>query len=161
MGGIAKGMIQTSGQPIIMGLIDHLASRCDDVFLVGRSRPEYKTLKIPIFADVMTNRGSPGGVYSAMQHARHDHVLVVACDMPAVDGASLDALLQHPLDADARPSFDRAAAVHELPLAVLRPLQPPSCDHEPPQRSCHAESAAPPRPSSLLQWEWCLPMRAA
>ena len=102
LNGAAKGMITHAGKPIISHLLDILKTRCDDVYLVGQERDEYRSLGVHIYPDVIENRGSPGGVYSALCHADHSNVVVLACDMPNITHAFVDTLLSLPLKTHAR-----------------------------------------------------------
>ena len=102
LNGAAKGMLTRAGKPIISHLLDVLKTRCDDVYLVGQSRTEYRSLGVHIYPDIIENRGSPGGVYSALCHAEHSDVLVLACDMPNITQASVDALLSLPFKTHVR-----------------------------------------------------------
>ena len=102
LNGIAKGMIRHSGQPIICTLISLLKKRCGQVFLVGAERSEYRRLGVPIYPDVIRDRGSPGGVYSALYHADHSEVLIVACDMPGITLQSIDTLVAAPMSTHVR-----------------------------------------------------------
>jgi molybdopterin-guanine dinucleotide biosynthesis protein A len=53
----------------------------------------YEDLPVPIVGDVVPGRGAPGGVVTALALAATEWVLTVACDMPFVTQAAIDALL--------------------------------------------------------------------
>ncbi|HKG26949.1 MAG TPA: molybdenum cofactor guanylyltransferase, partial [Thermomicrobiales bacterium] len=54
----------------------------DDVFLVSPPRPAYAGLDAPVRRDLYGETGPLGGIASSLAHARHEHCLVVSCDMP-------------------------------------------------------------------------------
>jgi molybdopterin-guanine dinucleotide biosynthesis protein A len=54
----------------------------DDVFLVSPPRPAYAGLGAPVRPDLYGETGPLGGIASALVHARHEHCLIVSCDMP-------------------------------------------------------------------------------
>jgi molybdopterin-guanine dinucleotide biosynthesis protein A len=83
--GTDKSFVHLLGKP----LIEHIIERVSDVgqeetILITNRIPEYAHLSLPMYADVLPDKGSLGGIYSAIQHSSHDYTLVIACDMPFV-----------------------------------------------------------------------------
>ena len=85
MGGLPKGLIRVGTQTIVGRLSTVLKTRCTDVYWIGDPDGAYARHGYPIFPDEIPNRGAPGGVYSALHHARTDWVFVLACDLPQFD----------------------------------------------------------------------------
>jgi molybdopterin-guanine dinucleotide biosynthesis protein A len=70
------------GRPLIQRVIDRLAPIADEL-IVTTNRPEaYAFLGLPLFPDLIAERGALGGLYTALDSARYPAVAVVACDMP-------------------------------------------------------------------------------
>jgi molybdopterin-guanine dinucleotide biosynthesis protein A len=70
------------GRPLIQRVIERLAAIADEL-IVTTNRPEdYAFLGLPLFPDLIAERGALGGLYTALACARHPAVAVVACDMP-------------------------------------------------------------------------------
>jgi molybdopterin-guanine dinucleotide biosynthesis protein A len=92
MGGLPKGLLLHDGRPILAHLLA-LGPRFADTFLVSSDPLPYARFGVRSVADVVPDRGAPGGVQAALAHARTPWVLVVAADMPFVTPAVVDLLL--------------------------------------------------------------------
>jgi molybdopterin-guanine dinucleotide biosynthesis protein A len=71
-------------------LIEHIIERTEDLgqaetILITNRLADYAHLTLPMYEDVFPNKGSLGGIYSAIYHSSHPYTLVVACDMPFVN----------------------------------------------------------------------------
>lgn len=89
--GTDKALIRMNGQPIVVQAAAKLAVISDDVFLVG-DRPEYHGFGLRVVGDDYPDGGALGGIATAVRQARYDRVLVVACDMPNLSQALLQAM---------------------------------------------------------------------
>jgi molybdopterin-guanine dinucleotide biosynthesis protein A len=70
------------GRPLVQRVIERLAPVADELLLTT-NQPEYYTfLKLPLFTDIIPDRGALGGLYTALVSAKYPSVAVVACDMP-------------------------------------------------------------------------------
>ena len=92
LGGIPKGLLLREGRPLLAHLLA-LAPRFADTLLVTSDPKPYVDFGVRSVADVVPERGAPGGVHAALSHARTPWVLVVAADMPFVTNPVLDLLL--------------------------------------------------------------------
>lgn len=89
-GGLSRRMGQDkallslrAGEPPMAAMVlDRVAEIADDVFVVSDERPGYDRLGVPLIPDRYPGSGVLGGIATALQAARHEHCLVVACDMP-------------------------------------------------------------------------------
>lgn len=97
--GIDKALIEVHGRTLVERVIAAVATVSDDVFLVG-DRPAYHRFGVRVVADEYPNAGSLGGIATALRHARHDRVLVVACDMPELSFRLLGAMARLVTEAD-------------------------------------------------------------
>jgi molybdopterin-guanine dinucleotide biosynthesis protein A len=98
-----KALMPFLGRPLILRVLERVSWLGDEV-LVTTNRPEdYRFLEVPLYTDIVTDRGALGGLYTALSQARHELVAVVACDMPFVNPDLLilgrDRLLERGLDA--------------------------------------------------------------
>jgi molybdenum cofactor guanylyltransferase len=60
---------------------------------VSTNHPEwYERLEVPLIADLVPDKGAPGGVVTGLAVAPTDWVTIVACDMPFVNEAMLSQL---------------------------------------------------------------------
>ncbi|MBG7609905.1 MAG: molybdenum cofactor guanylyltransferase [Anaerolineae bacterium] len=80
-----KALIPFLGQPLIKRVIDRLIHIADEVLITTNVPAEYRFLDIPLFSDKIPDRGPLGGLYTALEVARHPLVAVIACDLPFVN----------------------------------------------------------------------------
>lgn len=83
--GTDKAFVNILGKP----LIEHIIQRIGDVgqsetILITNRLADYAHLTLPMYSDVIPDKGSLGGIYSAIYHSSNPYTLVVACDMPFV-----------------------------------------------------------------------------
>lgn len=97
--GTDKALVELEGRTLLERVAGVVAMVSDDVFLVG-DRPNYHRFGLRVVADDYRGAGALGGIATALRHARHDRVLVVACDMPALSSQLLKAMAG--LDDDAQ-----------------------------------------------------------
>ncbi len=84
-----KALLPFLGQPLISRVIARLQPIADEM-IVTTNRPEaYAFLGLPLFSDVIPERGALGGLYTALMYASQPVVAVVACDMPFVSAPLL------------------------------------------------------------------------
>jgi molybdopterin-guanine dinucleotide biosynthesis protein A len=85
-------------------LIDRVVSTLREVFagllLVTNNPAVYADLGLPMVGDVLPDKGSLGGIYSAVYHAPTPYCFVVACDMPFLSAAVMHYLVEHMADYD-------------------------------------------------------------
>lgn len=95
-----KALIPIEGIPLIERVLAALDGLGAESILIANS-DDYAHLGWPVWADVRPGLGALGGIYSALTHAAHPHVLVVACDMPWLQRPLLRHLisLRHTADA--------------------------------------------------------------
>jgi molybdopterin-guanine dinucleotide biosynthesis protein A len=99
LGGVPKGLIRLGNERVVDRLLA-LGARWPS-WVVANDPWPYEDLAVPIVGDVVPGRGAPGGVVTALAIAATEWVLTVACDMPFVTQAAIDALL-----AEARADVD-------------------------------------------------------
>jgi molybdenum cofactor guanylyltransferase len=112
LGGVPKGLLLRAGRPLLADLLA-LAPRFADAFLVTSTPRPYAALGVRTVADVIADRGAPGGVHAALVRARTPWVLVLAADMPFVTVPVIELLLAQ-----------RAPAVDAVGFEVRGRLEP-------------------------------------
>ncbi len=105
--GRTKAIVDVDGAPMASRVAAALrAGGCRDVVLIGGDVDELKPLGMAVVADLHPGEGPLGGILTALHHFRAaSHVVVAACDLPMLDGATVAALID---EVNAQPS---AAAV--------------------------------------------------
>lgn len=94
MGGRDKGLLDWHGEPLIAHLHRTVRPLTDDLIIsCNRNLEAYRRYADTLVQDA--DAGFPGpfaGVLAGLAAARHDWLLVLACDAPRVDAALLEAL---------------------------------------------------------------------
>ncbi len=78
------------GKPLIQRVIERLNPIADEIIITTNRPEDYEFLNtstgsvqgLRLAADLKPGRGALGGLYTAIASANHEHVAVVACDMP-------------------------------------------------------------------------------
>jgi molybdopterin-guanine dinucleotide biosynthesis protein A len=121
-GGRDKGALVVQGRPILDRQLAALSRIADDVMLVvGEETPPRAGIRV--VRDRVTASGPLGGLDAALAAARHDALVLLACDMPFVTARLLGHLLALTDGADAVvPRTERG--YHPLCAAYTRACQP-------------------------------------
>lgn len=90
LGGLAKGLIRlTNGETVV----ERLLRLTTGPAFVSTNHPEwYERLDVPLIADLVPDKGAPGGVVTGLAVSATDWVTIVACDMPFVTPEMLSML---------------------------------------------------------------------
>ena len=92
-GGADKASLAVGGARIIDRQLAALSTVADDIRIVANDRDRYADLGVRVIPDAIADAGPLGGVYTALVDARHDAVIVLACDLPFVTAALLERLV--------------------------------------------------------------------
>jgi molybdopterin-guanine dinucleotide biosynthesis protein A len=98
LGGADKASLVIAGRRIVDRQLAAIAAAgggvTDVTIVVGAAADaaRYADLGIAVVADAVAGAGPLGGVYTALAGARHDRVLVLACDLPFVSAALVERL---------------------------------------------------------------------
>jgi len=90
--GTTKGLLQFSGEPLIQRVISRVIGVSTDIWVVTPSPEEYPFLKVKFTQDAMPFGGPLVGLQTGLEAAEGNLVAMVACDMPFVDAALLEAM---------------------------------------------------------------------
>ncbi len=77
-----KALMPFHGKPLIETVLARLAPLADEIIVTTNAPENYAFLGVPLFRDIVPERGALGGLYTALKSATQDQVAVVACDMP-------------------------------------------------------------------------------
>jgi molybdopterin-guanine dinucleotide biosynthesis protein A len=111
--------------PVIARVLAAVATVTDDVVVVSPHRPGYRELGVRVVPDRQPGLGPLGGIATALEIARHEHCLIVSCDLPFLDPRVLAWLATHRRD-------------YELLLPVVRSGIDPQADATPRPQPLHA-----------------------
>jgi len=91
--GTDKSFVRVLGRPLIEDVLAHVAGIGAEIIIVTNRPEDYRYLGLPLFTDVLPDKGALGGIYTALHSSSQPHTLCVACDMPFVVRPLLDNLI--------------------------------------------------------------------
>ena len=98
-----KAFVPLAGKPIIERILARTADLGQAETILITNRPQaYAHLGLPMFADILPEKGALGGIYTAIARSAHPYTLALACDMPFVNARLLRYMLSL-RDADGGP----------------------------------------------------------
>ena len=81
-----KAFVDLAGKALIEHVIERSANLGQaETILITNKPAQYAHLGLPMHRDILPNKGSLGGIYTALVQAGSPEVLVLACDMPFVN----------------------------------------------------------------------------
>jgi len=92
LGGVPKGLLLREGRSLLAHLLA-LAPRFEAVLLVTPDPSPYRAFAVRTVADLVPDRGAPGGLHAALVEARTPWVLAVGADMPFITPRVVQRLL--------------------------------------------------------------------
>ena len=117
-GGRDKSRLVIDGRAIIVRQIDVLGAIAAPVFIVGGDATRFADLHLPVVPDLIIGSGAIGGIYTALEHAEADRVIVIACDLPFLTAPLLARLAEMAGEGDG--AWVRSARGVEPLVAVYR-----------------------------------------
>jgi len=99
--GTDKSFVRVLGRPLIEDVLAQVAGIGAETIIITNRVDDYRTLGLPLFTDVLPDKGALGGIYTALHSSSQPHTLCVACDMPFVVRPLLDYLISLIPEADA------------------------------------------------------------
>ena len=85
-----KAFVELLDKPLIESILTQVSALGQQQTILVTNQPEsYAYLGLPMYADVLPDKGSLGGIYTALHYSHTLHTLTVACDMPFLNPALL------------------------------------------------------------------------
>lgn len=78
-----KGLIPLNGKAMVSYIIQTLQKARLSVKLIA-NHAAYRNFSLPVYGDVVINKGPMGGLLTALENTSADLVLLVGCDMPLI-----------------------------------------------------------------------------
>lgn len=96
MGGRDKGLLEWRGEPLVAHIQRTVRPLSDDLVIsCNRNQQAYKAYADQLVGDAEADFPGPlAGVIAGLQVARHEWVVLLACDAPLVDKVLIDSLRQ-------------------------------------------------------------------
>jgi molybdopterin-guanine dinucleotide biosynthesis protein A len=100
MGGRQKAFLEVDGRRIVDRQLEVLAPLFPELLVVANDPAPWASFGLPVHPDVVREQGPLAGILTAIEAARAEAVVVVACDMPYLDGRALALLRDAPAELD-------------------------------------------------------------
>jgi molybdopterin-guanine dinucleotide biosynthesis protein A len=122
MGGRDKGLVEWQGEPLIRHLHRLTRPLTDDLIVsCNRNLEQYAQYADQLVQDLDSDFPGPlAGIRAALPKARHDHLLVLPCDVPLIDKPLLEALREKAARHPDQPVIVREGE-HWQPLICIIP----------------------------------------
>ncbi len=88
-----KAELQLGGQSLLRRAVDLLSGVCDPVLLACGPHERYEEFGCALALDVTVDSGPVAGIIAGLEASTSAHSVVIACDMPLLSSAIIDALL--------------------------------------------------------------------
>lgn len=82
MGGHNKALLKIGDRCIVESVCDILSSVLTQVILITNTPDEFRFLNLPMYTDIVPDRGSLGGLYTGLLRCSGCFGFLVGCDMP-------------------------------------------------------------------------------
>jgi len=85
-GGLDKGLINYQGKPLVEHVIAAIKNQVDDIVIsANRNVTTYQQYAAKVISDTAEHYQGPlAGIAACLKHCKHEQVLVIACDIPAL-----------------------------------------------------------------------------
>lgn len=80
-----KALLRFEASTLLELALRVLGPQVDDLLVIG-DPVKYAHLHVPTLPDTRPDAGPLGGIVTALTHARHQRVFIIACDMPHLNG---------------------------------------------------------------------------
>lgn len=89
MGGQVKGLLRVDGEPLAARSLRLFARLFAEALVVANEPAAYARLGVPVVADLIPDKGAPGGIHAALAAAATPWVFTAACDMPFLSASGV------------------------------------------------------------------------
>ena len=86
-----KALMPFHGQPLIARVAERMRPIAGELLVITNQPQDYAFLNLPLEGDRVSGKGPLGGLFTALEAAHYELVVVVACDMPFVSPQLLQA----------------------------------------------------------------------
>jgi molybdopterin-guanine dinucleotide biosynthesis protein A len=77
-----KALLPFLGIPLIKRLRDRFSDMGEELLVITNDFPGYQDLAVPLYKDIIPDRGALGGLYTALSISKNPLVGLIAADMP-------------------------------------------------------------------------------
>jgi len=88
-----KAFLELGGRPMIEIVLDRIRGVVAETVVVTNTPQQYTHLAARLVGDIHSGVGVLGGIHGGLTAAKHDHALIVGCDMPFLNSQLLEYLI--------------------------------------------------------------------
>ncbi|MFZ1692426.1 MAG: molybdenum cofactor guanylyltransferase [Flavobacteriales bacterium] len=118
-----KALIEIDGRSLLDRALDKLDAHCAELLVIGEPG-KYGHVGPFVIADEWPGKGPLGGIATAMRYASNDKLLVIACDMPALNDRLFELLKAQLGNATDAVVLRHEGLIEPLAAAYQRSAQP-------------------------------------
>lgn len=89
-----KALLPFLGIPLIKRLRDRFSDMGDELLVITNDFSGYQDLAVPLYKDIIPDRGALGGLYTALSISKNPLVGLIAADLPFASPALLTYLIE-------------------------------------------------------------------
>ena len=89
-----KALLPFLGIPLIKRLRDRFSDMGDELLVITNDFSGYQDLAVPLYKDIIPDRGALGGLYTALSISKNPLVGLIAADLPFASPALLTHLIE-------------------------------------------------------------------
>ena len=89
-----KALLPFQGIPLIKRLRDRFSDMGDELLVITNDFSGYQDLAVPLYKDIIPDRGALGGLYTALSISKNPLVGLIAADLPFASPALLAHLIK-------------------------------------------------------------------
>ena len=116
-----KAFLTVGNRPIIADTIDTLRSLFNEILIITNDPEAYSSLDVEKVKDIIPGKGPLGGLYTGLTVSKTVHSYVVACDMPFLNPALINYMLEQ------RDGFDIIVPQSVVGLEPLHAIYSKNC----------------------------------
>lgn len=109
---VLKGFLRINGITIIEKNISLLQTICNEVFISINTPESYFKFQVNMVGDLFPSMGPMSGIYSSLLNAKHDNLLIIACDMPFLNLNILSFIIKKHLEGTNSISYDATIPIY-------------------------------------------------
>jgi molybdopterin-guanine dinucleotide biosynthesis protein A len=88
-----KALLSFEGSPLIQRVVERVRPVASEILIISHEPAMFEFLHLPVLPDLIAGKGVLGGLYTSLAESPSQFVIPVACDMPFVNSALLQAEL--------------------------------------------------------------------
>jgi molybdopterin-guanine dinucleotide biosynthesis protein A len=125
-----KAFLDLRGKTFLHSIIDYTSAWFEDIFIVTNDEDIFSHIKIPVFEDIIPDKGPLSALHTALTVSKRKNLFCVACDMPFSHSILIERLVRESRK-DGYDCFVPLGPLGPEPLfAIYRPAMAPLIERE-------------------------------